>query len=75
MDKKIIKSKHHKIYTRVLYMHKVLNVCAFACVYSQVPLNGHFVKADTSKMDTWSWSLLYFSHLHVLHLPPRWTPL
>ena len=26
-----------------------------------------------SKADTWSWSLPYFSHL--LHLPPRWTPL
>ena len=31
-------------------------------------LNRHLSKADT-----WSWSMPYFSHL--LHLPPRWTPL
>ena len=31
------------------------------------------VHSQLSKADTWSWFLPYFSHL--LHLPPRQTPL
>ena len=56
---------------------KLLQTAVYIYIYththSQLPLNRHLVKADTSKADTWSWSLLYFSHL--LNLPPRRTPL
>ena len=50
-----------------------LNCQKHSTVCSQLSLTRHLIKADTSKVDTWSWSLPYFSHL--LHLPSRWTPL
>ena len=52
---------------------KKKGLCGCKCVVYSNSLNRHLVKVDTSKADTWSWSLLYFSHF--LHLPPRRTPL
>ena len=42
--------------------------CRTSVIYFISLQGGHL-----SKVDTWSWSLIYFSHL--LHLPPRETPL